>query len=1255
MRRRVLWVLVVGLGFILARPTGVAGYTIIELPTVRLKSRAFTPRAGLDPKLTHYVEDRRQERAVHVLIQFGRKPKLDDMARLNGKGIRLLDTVPERACFAAVPVQYLIAQRLTEPIRWIGVILPADKISPQLLREGVPEWARRPDNSAELIVEFFGDVREVRQKEVLHTYGAQVVARIIALNGWQIVLPEKRIRKLAQDDRVKWIETIPGPPEEDNDGVRSPTGINADPLLRPNVYDLTGNGVVVGQWESCHASFLHPDLLGKIFVADQPRPDDRSYCHVENAPANGSYDDGEAIYCDTDDSGDVSVADTRVTAAAAFPAGSLVAAGDPDVGAGIVLFQVRERFTDTPPYDWLYNPGEGIYRDADNSWTVSAGDQRLTPVGAFPASSVVAAGDGDIGQDLLGFPRVPHGHATHVAGTVVGSGAHSASHGGSTDQWKGVAAGATIRSYDAYGFYPEYPDAVTNGVTISTNSWGFYHCHTLSPTSYGYDANSQFYDAVISSRRSDGTSSGIGGTVLIVSSSGNQGGPERHTDNVALNGQYDDGESIYWDRDDDGRVSGWDVRLTGPVQPNGTTLVNFTLLERHREVSSLGSYNAGEAIYLDGDNSRTVSVSDTRLTAIGGFVAGSIVATGDTDIAEHLRRFRLWGNVRIPNNAKDSVMVANISSDLKTLAPDSSRGPTCDGRVKPDLAGPGSQIGGDGGVTSTYPAHAYATMSGTSMSTPAVSSSAALLTEWYRTLGAATRPAPNALKALLTHSCEDLTTIPNVPGNFEGPDFAFGYGRVRAKEAVDLVPHHIQSNISSGAKDYQVTVGAMNPLKVTLVWDDPAWTVNAAPAAATGILQNDLDLLLIGPNGTRYAPWVANGDDPFTPATRQSFPPGAPTPDSAWDHRNTVEQVVVPNAQAGVWTIRVRAYNMASWVGNSQDYTLVSEAIRPQDSPCTSTPAVDVWMRDNSSDTGAIPSSGAVYYSPDIWNRLAPDGGTVHENPEYGQTNYFYATIRNASTTDTAKATSIDVWIAPTASGLTWPDDFTHAGRISVANLAPGETRQVGPLAWSPPSPLPSPDYCIYVRAMSPQDPITLIETPNLWYNTTNSNNIVWRNLVIVDLHSRKSIVFSMRNTERETASVDLRLRIPEDFVHNGGRVFLRLSPELFERWPQEYRKADGLELADDAFGFLGQIRTPIRGKARQLEPREEKWNTYQLTRPEIALRGIQLRPREAGRVRLVFESADTRKASYDIDVIQEVGGKPVGGIRYVVRTGYGK
>jgi hypothetical protein len=237
--------------------------------------------------------------------------------------------------------------------------------------------------------------------------------------------------------------------------------------------------------------------------------------------------------------------------------------------------------------------------------------------------------------------------------------------------------------------------------------------------------------------------------------------------------------------------------------------------------------------------------------------------------------------------AKNTVTVGSIQSDTDAVSVFSSRGPTKDGRIKPDLMAPGAEQAGDKGIRSTTsdPPDGYDVAEGTSLSTPAVAGAGTLLiADWRARNAGKPDPLPSTLKALLICGARDLDT--------PGPNFDSGWGAVDVLES-DLLLRRgavTENEITMKEVDTRnltVPAGARR-LRVTLVWDDPGQTPNAAGPA----LVNDLNLSLN--DGTlNHFPWKLDPSAPQQAATRD--------PDSL----NNVEQVEVDNPRAGAWTIRV--------------------------------------------------------------------------------------------------------------------------------------------------------------------------------------------------------------------------------------------------------------------------------------------------------------------------------------------------------------
>ena len=226
-----------------------------------------------------------------------------------------------------------------------------------------------------------------------------------------------------------------------------------------------------------------------------------------------------------------------------------------------------------------------------------------------------------------------------------------------------------------------------------------------------------------------------------------------------------------------------------------------------------------------------------------------------------------WISIGLTASAKNVIAVGAVDS-AKQIASFSSRGPTRDGRVKPDLVARGVS------VWSTFPDNGYHSLGGTSMSSPVVTGSSALLVEqWRRTFGGA-NPLPAVLKTLMLGTAQDL-------GN-RGPDYTFGFGLLDVKAAVDtIIADGGQSRrikvgtIATGGKmELPLNVTSNQTLRVTLGWSDPdvlTFPVDSGdptdPLAAKTLI-NDLDLKVVDPNGNDILPYVLDPANPDLPATR---------------------------------------------------------------------------------------------------------------------------------------------------------------------------------------------------------------------------------------------------------------------------------------------------------------------------------------------------------------------------------------------------
>jgi hypothetical protein len=136
-----------------------------------------------------------------------------------------------------------------------------------------------------------------------------------------------------------------------------------------------------------------------------------------------------------------------------------------------------------------------------------------------------------------------------------------------------------------------------------------------------------------------------------------------------------------------------------------------------------------------------------------------------------------------------------------------------------------------------------------------------------------------------------------------------------------------------------------------------------------------------------------------------------------------------------------------------------------------------------------------MWTSPDIWVRNQDDGIPQHENPELGQRNYIHVEVRNRSTV-TAASVPVAVYVANASVGLTWPAQWTLVGTATVTNVPAGGSA-IAKVTWSPSG---TGHFCLVARLLAPDDPMTFPETADITYNTRQNNNVVWRNVNVINL-----------------------------------------------------------------------------------------------------------------------------------------------------------
>jgi hypothetical protein len=262
-----------------------------------------------------------------------------------------------------------------------------------------------------------------------------------------------------------------------------------------------------------------------------------------------------------------------------------------------------------------------------------------------------------------------------------------------------------------------------------------------------------------------------------------------------------------------------------------------------------------------------------------------------------------------PSTAKNVISVGATAhgTSAETMAGFSSCGPTDDNRIKPDLTIPGASVisaGNDGNVGTNNCGEA--TMSGTSMASPAAAGFGALARQYYAdgyypsgtaTPADAFPPTSALVKATLLNSAQNMTGVAQpIPSNCQG------WGRILLDNALffpgdarrlwvkdDTTGFPAGSSGETRTFSFTVASGSV-PFKATVVWTDFPSTPAANPH-----INDDLDLEVAGPGGT-FKGNVFSGGQSVTGGTA--------------DRRNTAEQVLLLTPTPGTYTVTVRSFTV---------------------------------------------------------------------------------------------------------------------------------------------------------------------------------------------------------------------------------------------------------------------------------------------------------------------------------------------------------
>ena len=302
-----------------------------------------------------------------------------------------------------------------------------------------------------------------------------------------------------------------------------------------------------------------------------------------------------------------------------------------------------------------------------------------------------------------------------------------------------------------------------------------------------------------------------------------------------------------------------------------------------------------------------------------------------------------YDTVQAPGTAKNVLTVGSIldiTSSTVSLSGFSGRGPTDDGRIKPDVVAVGqrnsslgqgsslflARIGSNSayydGVTADSEGFLYAV--GTSFASPQAMAGLALAQQRRTQLFPAAGPLlASTWRVLAIHTALGLGA--------PGPDFFFGWGVFNALGIVQVLESDAALGRGSLVKEFAVEQGqprsffvhlpANTSATFTLGWTDPEGSpppVDSVVDPLTPMLVNNLDLTVQDTlAGTTHYPWVLN---PALDTENQAARQAAAT--TGVDTLNNIERIdLTTTAQAR--TFRVTVTPQGTITGGPQKVSLV--------------------------------------------------------------------------------------------------------------------------------------------------------------------------------------------------------------------------------------------------------------------------------------------------------------------------------------------
>ena len=251
-------------------------------------------------------------------------------------------------------------------------------------------------------------------------------------------------------------------------------------------------------------------------------------------------------------------------------------------------------------------------------------------------------------------------------------------------------------------------------------------------------------------------------------------------------------------------------------------------------------------------------------------------------------------------------------------------------------------------------------------------------------------------------------------------------------------------------------------------------------------------------------------------------------------------------------------------------------------------PPVDVYIEDGRH--GEYRFQSKYWSCQAIWNRRRKDGGSSHQRPSAGVTNYAYVRIKNRGFKTAAKV-AVRAFHSRPSAGLVYPGDWQpmRTAQLAATNVPPHSCAEirVGPFAWVP-SQADDSMLMVVSAAGDPSniDNFTASDLIPDWRLVPSDNNIGQRNVFPVICTTGEQLAsefrrlsFQLKNPFNKRARMTVRVVVPSFLHKRGWRIVFgkpagssfALAPGDFRNVAMRFRRGRNFSAAD-----LRQAKHPV-------------------------------------------------------------------------------